>query len=71
VSENALRGDGSAYGKMDETHQRAMRPEDAAPRVIDAVAKNKAEIRVGGAETLAVLMRRFFPRLIARITRMK
>jgi short-subunit dehydrogenase len=71
VSENALRGDGSAYGKMDETHQRAMRPEDAAPRIIDAVAKNKAEIRVGGAETLAVLMRRFFPRLIARITRMK
>jgi short-subunit dehydrogenase len=56
---------------MDETHQQAMRPEDAAPRIIDAVAKNKAEIRVGGAETLAVLMRRFFPRLIARITRMK
>jgi short-subunit dehydrogenase len=71
VSENALRGDGSAYGKMDETHQRAMRPEDAAPRIIDAVAKNRAEIRVGGAETLAVLMRRFFPRLMARVTRMK
>lgn len=71
VSENALRGDGSAYGKMDETHQRAMRPEDAAPRIIDAVAKKKAEIRVGGAETLAVLLRRFFPRLTSRITRLK
>ena len=71
VSQNALRGDGSAYGKLDETHANAMLPEDAAPRIIDAVAKKKAEVRVGGKEIHAVLLRRFLPSLIRRVLRVK
>lgn len=71
VSENALRGDGSRHGTMDETHQRAMLPEDAAPKIIDAVAKRKPEIRVGGKEIHAVLLRRFLPNLLRRVMRMK
>jgi dehydrogenase/reductase SDR family member 7B len=71
VSENALRGDGSRYGKIDDSHARAMRPEDAAPRIVDGVAKGKQEVRVGGKEIWAIALKRFFPRLTSRMVRMK
>jgi dehydrogenase/reductase SDR family member 7B len=71
VSENALRGDGTRYGTMDETHVRAMLPEVAAPKIVDAVAKKKAELRVGGKEIYAVLLRRLVPSLVRRMTRVK
>ncbi|MFP5245752.1 MAG: SDR family NAD(P)-dependent oxidoreductase, partial [Thermoanaerobaculia bacterium] len=71
VSENALRGDGSRHGKLDDTHAQAMLPETAASRIIDAVARGKEEVRVGGKEINAVLLRRFIPRLVRRVTRMK
>jgi short-subunit dehydrogenase len=71
VSENALRGDGSKYGQLDETHRNAMLPEDAAPRIIDGVAKNKLEVRVGGKEIYAIALKRFVPGLAARVIRLK
>lgn len=71
VSENALRGDGTRYGKLDDTHRNAMLPEDAAPRIIDGVTKNKLEVRVGGKEVHAIALQRFFPNLAARLVRMK
>ena len=71
VSQNALRGDGSRHGKLDDTHAKAMLPEDAAPRIIDAVAKRKAEVRVGGKEIHAVLLRRLLPGLVRRVLRVK
>lgn len=71
VSENALRGDGTRHGRLDDTHAKAMLPERAAVAIIDAVARNKAEVRVGGKEIHAVLLRRFFPRLLRRVLRVK
>ena len=71
VSENALRGDGTRHGTMDDTHQKAMLPEDAAPRIIDGVAKKKQEVRVGGKEIYAIALKRFFPRIVARMVRVK
>lgn len=71
VSENALRGDGTPHGQLDETHAKAMLPETAAVRIIDAVARKKAEVRVGGKEIWAVLMRRFLPGLTRRILRVR
>ena len=71
VSENALRGDGSAYGKLDETHAKAMLPERAAEKIVDAVARNRAEVRVGGKEIWAVLLRRFAPGLLRRALRVR
>jgi short-subunit dehydrogenase len=71
VSENALRGDGTRYGKLDDTHARAMRPEVAAPRIIDGVAKGKEEISVGGKEIWTIPLKRFFPRLVSRMLRMR
>jgi dehydrogenase/reductase SDR family protein 7B len=71
VSRNALTGDGSAFGKMDETHEHAMTPEECARRIVDAVAKRKREIILGGKERWAVPLQRFFPALVARVVRMR
>ena len=71
VSENALRGDGTPHGKLDETHAKAVLPEEIAPKIIDAVARKKAEVRVGGKEIWAVSLRRFLPGLTRRILRVK
>ena len=71
VSRNALTGNGKAFGKMDSTHERAMRPEEAARRIVNAVADRKQELLVGGKETWAVPLKRFIPRLVSRIVRMK
>lgn len=71
VSRNALTGDGSAFGQMDQTHKNATTPEECARRVVDGVAKKKREVLVGGKETWAVLLQRLFPALVARMVRMK
>ena len=71
VSESAITSDGSAYGKTDPTHANAMRPEVAAKKIVDGIAKAKHEVRVGGKEIYAILLQRFLPRLVARVTRMK
>jgi len=71
VSENALRGDGTAYGKLDDTHAKAMLPERAAEKIVDAVARNRAEVRVGGKEIWAVLLRRLLPGLLRRVLRVR
>ncbi len=71
VSRNALKADGTPYGVMDDTHDRAMRPEAAAAKIIAAVEAGKTEVRVGGKETHAVLLRRFLPGLVRKIIRWK
>lgn len=71
VSENALRGDGTRHGKLDDTHAKAMLPERAAEKIVDAVAKGRAEVRVGGKEIWAVLLRRMLPGLTRRILRVR
>jgi len=71
VSENALRGDGTRHGMTDETHEKAMLPEVAARKIVDAIARRKPEVYVGGKEIWAVTLRRFLPRLTARLTRAK
>jgi dehydrogenase/reductase SDR family member 7B len=71
VSTNALTGDGSAYGKTDDTHARAMTPDRLARRVVDAIAARKREVVIGGKERWAVPLQRFFPALVARMVRLK
>jgi short-subunit dehydrogenase len=71
VSRNALTGNGTAFGKMDSTHEGAMRPEECARKIIDAVASRKQEVVIGGKEAWAVPLKRFFPRVVSRMVRMK
>ena len=71
VSRNALTGNGTPLGTMDPTHEHAMPPEECARRIVDAVAKRKQEVVIGGKERFAVPLKRFFPRIVARMVRMK
>ena len=71
VSRNALTGDGTALGTMDVTHQGAMLPEECARRIVNAVAKRKEELTVGGKERWAIPLKRFAPGLVSRMMRMK
>jgi len=66
VSKNAVTADGSAHGKMDEVQDNGMAPEVLARKIFSAVQKNKAEIKVGGKELLAIQLNRFFPSLFRR-----
>ena len=69
VSENALRGDGTAYGQLDETHAKAMLPEKAAPKILRGIAAGKNEVHVGGVEIQAIRLQRLLPGLTARVLR--
>ena len=48
-----------------------MRPEVAAPKIVNGIVKNKQEVRVGGAEIYAILLKRFVPGLVARILKVR
>ena len=66
VSRNALTGDGSAFGKMDRTSDRATLPEELARRVENAGAERQQEPMCGGKEPWAGPRRRFTTRHGAR-----
>ena len=71
VSENALTGDGTPHGQLDDTHAKAMLPEEAAPIIVRGVAAGKREVHVGGKEIFAIRAQRHLPRLVDRVVRMK
>lgn len=67
ISRNALVGDGSVQGTMDEATGTGMRATDCATRIIRSVDRQKAEVYIGGKEILGVYVNRFFPGLLRRI----
>ncbi len=58
-----LRGDGSAYGKMEKSHQLGMKPHICARKIIRGLERRKKNIVVGGFEITGVYMQRFLPRV--------
>jgi len=69
VSRNALSGDGSPHGVMDPRTDSGIEPDACARAIVDAVARGKREVYVGGRETLAVYAQRFAPGVFARLLR--
>lgn len=66
VSVNALTGDGAKLGTMDDATANGMTPEDCAQRIKNGLDKKKEEFLVGGKETYAVYLKRFFPKLFSK-----
>jgi dehydrogenase/reductase SDR family protein 7B len=64
ITLNALRGNGTIYGKMQESIASGISPEDCANGIIKAVAKGKYEALVGAFEKYSVLIKRFFPGIL-------
>ena len=69
ISMNAVTGDGSAQNKMDPATGSGMSPEKCAVKIIEAIKNNKMEALIGGKETFAVYLKRFFPKLLHNIIR--
>ncbi|MBR9921696.1 MAG: SDR family oxidoreductase [Bacteroidetes bacterium] len=69
VSINAVTADGSKQNKMDDAQKAGMEPAVLARKIIRAMQKGKIEVVIGGREKMGVYVKRFFPRLFARIIR--
>ncbi len=70
ISINALIGDGSKQNTLDKATANGLSPDYFAKRMLRAIAKKKQEVVIGGKlEVLAVYIKRFFPRIIAKMIR--
>ena len=66
VSLNALNADGNAQGVMDDAQENGMSAEECAKQIVTAVNANKEEVYIGGKETKAILLKRFFPKYFSK-----
>ena len=48
---------------------KGLSPDVFAKKMMRAVDKNKREVYIGGFETFAIYIKRFFPNILARIIR--
>jgi len=69
ISLNAVVGDGSQQGTMDEKTGSGLSPEVCAQRMIRAVERNKAQVLIGRFEIIGAYLKRFAPGLMRRIVR--
>ncbi len=69
VTINALTASGTAQGTMDDAQANGMAPEVCAQKIIKAVNEKRLEAYIGGKETKGVVLKRFLPRLFAKIIR--
>jgi len=69
MSINALSGDGTANGVMENRTARGMTPDHCACAVLLAIDSDREEVFVGGYEVWATRLKRWFPRMFSRILR--
>ncbi|MBI1225873.1 MAG: SDR family oxidoreductase [Bacteroidetes bacterium] len=69
VSLNALTGDGSPQGSMDNATRAGKSPESLAKAIVSAVEKGKYEISFGGRELAGIYVKRFFPTIFTNLLR--
>lgn len=71
VSINAFAGDGSKFNKMDKNQEQGMKPEECAALILDAIARLKEEVLIGGEEKRAVWLKRFWPSRLSKMVRVR
>ena len=64
ITLHALQGNGSLYGKMQESVAAGIAPETCALSMLKAVSRGKSEALVGGLEIYSVWVKRFIPSLL-------
>jgi dehydrogenase/reductase SDR family member 7B len=70
VSVNALTGDGTALGEMDNAQANAMSASQFAEKAVKALLKNKSYIVIGGVkERLGALVSRLSPEILYKMVR--
>jgi len=66
VSINALTALGDSQGTMDDAQANGMSAETCAKEIVKAVKAKKEEVYIGGKETKAVWLKRFFPKIFSK-----
>lgn len=70
ISINALMGDGSPQGTMDERTKNGISPEKCAAKMVEAIRNRKDQVFIAGKlEMFAVYLKRFFPALLRKLIR--
>ena len=70
VSKNALTGNGTPQGKMDNATGNGMSAERCAKLMLKAIRNKKEEVHIAGAkEKFGVFVKRFFPRFFSVLIR--
>ncbi|MDR2979201.1 MAG: SDR family oxidoreductase [Bacteroidales bacterium] len=69
ISFYALEKDGTQHGKLDKGQADGVSPEQAARKIVNAIAHRKREVLVGRKELLMTYIKRFFPGLAAKLAR--
>lgn len=70
VSINALTGDGSLQGTMDNATAKGIEPDRFAELMLKAIKRKKEEVYIAGAkEKLGVYAKRFYPKLLSKMIR--
>lgn len=69
VSINAMVGDGSSQGLMDQAQENGMSSKRFADQLLQALRKNKEEVYIGGKETIGVFIKRHFPTVFSKMIR--
>lgn len=69
VSINALTGDGSAQGTMDNAQEHGMLPAACAAEIVKAIQTKKEEVHIGGKEVKLVLFKRMLPERFSKYIR--
>ena len=69
LSTSAIRGDGSKYGKMDETTANGANPSDVAVTILDLVANGKADFMVAAtiSAKAAIFLKLIAPSFLFKI----
>ncbi len=69
VAANALDSKGRKYAEADRTQRKAISPERCAAAIVNAVARGREEVYVGGKEVFGIYIKRFAPWLFSQIVR--
>ena len=69
VTINALTGDGSKNDEMAASTAGGLEPHVFAEKALSAIRKEKAEVIIGGKETMGVYLKRFLPGVLRRVLR--
>lgn len=67
VSINALTGDGTQLGEMDQAQENGMSADIFAKKMANALERKKLEAYIGGKETNGVLLKRLLPGVFAKV----
>ncbi len=69
VSVNALTGDGSALGQMDQAQAKGLSAQAFTRKALGAIEQNKAEVYIAKKEKWGVYLKRYLPSLFRRLIR--